>query len=264
MTTTVRGLAAATARISSTSASAGAASCGRRRAEHARPFASCDPGFDGAAARRAAWNGRPRRVRRPAGTATPAPGRSRRCTRPRRGRCSRRPPRDVGVRRPPPRRAGSEPSSCATSGTRAEPVEHGAAVEVPHVAGPAVAEVDGVGQAADDGEPTRRGQRQHRRAVDRLVAQQHHRASRDLAGERAVLGEPSTSATAAGADSTSSKRSSVAITARRPTVDVGPRHLAALERAGRCWAADHPVRHLDVEARGTDGGGVAQAEGSSR
>ena len=142
----------------------------------------------------------------------------------------------------------------------AEPVQDGPTVEIPDVAGPAVTDVDGVGQAAQHGDTHARiGEREHRGAGDELVAQQDDGAGCDLTGELTVR---------RGAQHIDQRRRGredlVEAQHRRHdvldgAVDVLPCGIAALEGGSEVLGAHHSVGHLDVKASGQRRRCVAEA-----
>jgi hypothetical protein len=138
--------------------------------------------------------------------------------------------------------------------------EDGAAVEVPHIAGSAVAEVDGVGEATEHRHGSARSDRQHRGAVDRLVAEQDDGAGGDLACELSVLrrSEDGSRRGRRGQDVVEPQQRG-----HDPpdgAVDVGPRRLAVREGPREVLGPHHAVGHLDVEPCGQRRRRVTQTE----
>jgi hypothetical protein len=146
------------------------------------------------------------------------------------------------------------------SGRLPQSVQHCRALEVPHIARAAVTDVHRVGQSADHCDPLRGRDRQHGCALHRLVAQQEDGAARGLAGEGSVFGraEHGGRRRRRGQDVVEAQQRGDHSLHR--AVDVGTRHVAALERRREMLLANHPVRHLDVEPCLHRGRGIAQAQ----
>ncbi len=142
----------------------------------------------------------------------------------------------------------------------AEAVEDRPALEVPHVAGATVADVDLVGQPAQHRHPFGRGEGQDRSTLHRLVAQQDDRPGRDLAGQRAVVRRSEHLDRRGRGRQDGVERQEGGHHPLDGPVDVGPADLPPFEGVGQVQGPDHPGGHLDVEAGGQRGSGLAHPE----
>lgn len=143
----------------------------------------------------------------------------------------------------------------------AQALEHRHRVGGPHVARAAVAQVHGVGQAAhhDDGAQGVGVQRQQRRPLDGLVAEQDDRPLGRLPGQGPVRGAGQHGPVGRGAVEDLGEAQPGGDHVGHGPVDVVPRDLAGVEGGAQVVGPLHPVRHLDVEPGPQRGAGVAQA-----